>query len=98
MMPPSQSTFEPFVSATPMKKPNGHVLATTTNSASVEVSFLTAKEAARIARIHPVTLLRWARQGRVPHRRLGARKVLFPSQQFNEWLESGYTDSAVHAA
>ena len=62
--------------------------------------YLTAQEAAKIVRIHSVTLLRWAREGRVPHRRLSARKVVFGLSQINAWLASGsnYTDSAVHAA
>jgi excisionase family DNA binding protein len=61
-------------------------------------TFLTAKEAAQIARLHPVTLLRWAREGRVPHRRLSSRKIVFPRSQLTAWLESGYTDSTVRAA
>lgn len=61
-------------------------------------TFLTAKEAAQIARLHPVTLLRWAREGRVPHRRLSARKIVFPRTQLVAWLESGYTGSTVRAA
>jgi excisionase family DNA binding protein len=60
--------------------------------------YLTAQEAAKIARIHPGTLLRWAREGRVPHRRLSARKVVFPLSQLNSWLTSGYAGSAVRAA
>jgi excisionase family DNA binding protein len=58
---------------------------------------LTAAEAAAQLRLHPVTVLEWARQGRIPHRRLG-RKVVFPTSLLNSWLESGYTDSAVRAA
>ncbi|MEO8736972.1 MAG: helix-turn-helix domain-containing protein [Edaphobacter sp.] len=61
-------------------------------------TFLTAKEAAQIARLHPVTLLRWAREGRVPHRRLSSRKIVFPRNQLTAWLESGYTGSTVRAA
>lgn len=48
--------------------------------------FLTAAEAAKIARLHPVTLLKWAREGKVPHRRLSARKVVFPLSQLTGWL------------
>jgi excisionase family DNA binding protein len=58
---------------------------------------LTAVEAARILRLHHVTVLRWAREGRIPHLRLG-RKVVFPLSQLTSWLASGYTDSAVRAA
>jgi excisionase family DNA binding protein len=64
----------------------------------VNDNFLTAKEAAQIARLHPVTLLRWAREGRVPHRRLSPRKIVFPRAQLVAWLESGYTGSTVRAA
>jgi excisionase family DNA binding protein len=67
------------------------------DAASNEI-FLTSKEAAQIARLHPVTLLRWAREGKVPHRRLSARKIVFPLGQLKAWLESGYTDSTVRAA
>jgi len=59
--------------------------------------FLTAAEAAKIARVHPVTLLKWAREGKVPHRRLSARKVVFPLSQLINWL-AGYTDSVARAA
>ena len=46
--------------------------------------FLTAAEAGRLLDLHPVTLLRWAREGRVPHRRLG-RKVTFRVSELNAW-------------
>jgi excisionase family DNA binding protein len=58
---------------------------------------MTADEAARILRLHPVTVLRWAREGRISHTRLG-RKVVFPLSKLNEWVASGYTDCAVRAA
>jgi excisionase family DNA binding protein len=67
------------------------------DTASTEI-FLTAKEAAQIARLHPVTLLRWAREGRVPHRRLSPRKIVFPRAQLTAWLESSYTGNTVRAA
>lgn len=53
--------------------------------------------AASLLDIHPVTLLRWARESRVPHHRVG-RKVKFRASDLNAWLASGYTDTAVHAA
>jgi len=59
---------------------------------------LTPKEAAKVARLHHGTLLRWAREGKVPHRRLSARKIVFPQSQLVAWLETGYTGSAVRAA
>jgi excisionase family DNA binding protein len=58
---------------------------------------MTAIEAANQLRIHPVTLQRWAREGRVPYLKLG-RKVLFSASQLNRWIESNYTGSAVRAA
>jgi len=61
----------------------------------------TAPEIAALLRIHPVTLLRWAREGRIPHRRLGARKIVFIPAEIADWLRSGaklYTVSAVRAA
>ena len=60
---------------------------------------LNANQAATLLGIHPVTLLRWASQNRIPHHRVG-RKVKFRASQLNSWLASGsnYTDSAVHAA
>ena len=67
------------------------------DTASNEI-FLTSKEAAQIARLHPITLLRWAREGKVPHRRLSARKIVFALGQLKAWLESGYIDSTVRAA
>jgi len=45
---------------------------------------LTAVEDGQLLGLHPVTLLRWAREGRIPHRRLG-RKVTFRSSELNSW-------------
>lgn len=61
-------------------------------------TFLTAKEAAKILRLHPVTLLQWAREGRGAYRRLSSRKIVFSRAQIVTWLESGYTRSTVRAA
>lgn len=58
---------------------------------------ISSVEAGKLLGIHPVTLLRWAREGRVPHRRLG-RKVKFRSSDLNQWLTTGYTGSAVRVA
>jgi excisionase family DNA binding protein len=71
---------------------------TSSHQAPLTETFLTAKEAAKIARLHPVTLLRWAREGKVPHRRLSSRKIVFSRGQLTAWLESGYTGSTVRAA
>jgi excisionase family DNA binding protein len=45
---------------------------------------ITASEAAQLLGIHPVTLLRWARLGRIPHCKLG-RKVAFRASDLNAW-------------
>lgn len=50
---------------------------------------LSAVVAGKLLRLHPVTLLRWARAGRVPHCRLG-RKVTFRASELNSWY-SGST-------
>jgi excisionase family DNA binding protein len=58
---------------------------------------LSAVEVCQLLKLHPVTLLRWAREGRVPHLRLG-RRVLFRLSQLNVWLTSNETNVAVSAA
>jgi excisionase family DNA binding protein len=58
---------------------------------------LTSVDASRLLNLHPVTILRWAREGRIPHVRLG-RKVMFRASELNSWCTSGYTNSAVRAA
>jgi excisionase family DNA binding protein len=50
---------------------------------------ITAAEAGRLLGKHPVTLLRWAREGRVPAHRLG-RNVAFRASELDAWL-SGNT-------
>jgi excisionase family DNA binding protein len=45
---------------------------------------ISATEAGKLLGLHPVTLLRWAREGRIPHRRLG-RKVTFRTSELNSW-------------
>jgi excisionase family DNA binding protein len=46
---------------------------------------LLAADAARLLNLHPVTVLRWTREGRIPHLRLG-RKVMFRASELNSWL------------
>jgi excisionase family DNA binding protein len=58
---------------------------------------LTSDQAAALLFIHPNTLLKWAREERVPHIPLG-RRVMFRASALNAWLDSRYTDSAVRAA
>jgi excisionase family DNA binding protein len=60
-------------------------------------TLLTPEDTAQLLDLHPVTLLRWAREGRVPHHRLG-RKIRFRASELNSWLATGYTDTAVRAA
>jgi len=55
---------------------------------------LTALEAANELRIHPGTILRWAREGFIPHVKLG-RRVLFSESRLKLWIESIYTGSAI---
>ena len=67
---------------------------------SVSIAFeplIDSAQAAELLQIHPVTLLRWSREKRVPHHRLG-RKVKFRASELNSWLASGYSDSAVRVA
>jgi predicted DNA-binding transcriptional regulator AlpA len=62
---------------------------------------LTAQQLAEIVPLHHVTILRWAREGRIPHRRLSARKIVFLPSEINTWLSSGaqfYTEGVGHAA
>jgi excisionase family DNA binding protein len=51
---------------------------------------LSAEEAAKLLRMHPVTLLRWAREGRLPHRRFGGR-VFFRASELDAWCAAGCT-------
>lgn len=59
---------------------------------------LSARELAFILGLHPVTLLKWARQGKLPCHRLGARKVVFLPREINQWLATGYAGGAGRAA
>ena len=59
---------------------------------------LSAEEAANLLTIHSVTLLRWAREGKVPSVRMG-RRVAFRASRLNAWLESnGYTNDGILTA
>jgi excisionase family DNA binding protein len=49
---------------------------------------LTAEQLSKILPLHPVTILRWAREGKIPHKRLGARKILFMPSEIRSWLDS----------
>jgi len=58
---------------------------------------LSADSAAALLGIHVNTLLKWAREGRVPCLRLG-RRVEFRASSLNRWLDEQYTVTAVRAA
>jgi excisionase family DNA binding protein len=58
---------------------------------------ISAVKAAELLGVHPVTILRWAREDRIPHRRLG-RKVKFRISDLNSWSSTSYTDCAVRVA
>jgi len=58
---------------------------------------LSADDAGKLLGLHPVTLLRWARENRVPHHRLG-RKVRFRATELNKWCMTLYNDGAVRVA
>jgi len=60
-------------------------------------ALLTASEAAPLLSIHHVTLLRLAREGRVPHYRFG-RLVRFRASELLACYGSAYTVDAVRAA
>ncbi len=73
---------------------------TRANYINARISFellLVAQDAAPLLNLHPVTLLRWSREGRVPHVRLG-RRVIFRASELDAWCRASYTDSAVRAA
>jgi excisionase family DNA binding protein len=58
---------------------------------------ISAVDAGQLLDLHPVTLLRWAREGRIPHRRLG-RRVVFRVSELEKWLSSGQPTEVAHAA
>lgn len=57
---------------------------------------LSSVEAAKLLPFHPVTLLKMARENRVPHFRIG-RRVAFRASELNAWL-TRYTGEAVRVA
>jgi excisionase family DNA binding protein len=68
--------------------------------ASKPVTFeplISAIDAGQLLDLHPVTLLRWAREGRIPHRRLG-RRVVFRVSELDGWLNSARPIEVAHAA
>jgi excisionase family DNA binding protein len=51
-------------------------------------TILNAKELSKFLPLHPETIRKWAREGHIPHRRLG-RKVVFLSSEIDAWIASG---------
>jgi excisionase family DNA binding protein len=54
---------------------------------------LSAEELSELLPLHPETIRKWARQGKIPCVRLSARRVLFLPSKIRTWLEArnGYT-------
>lgn len=61
---------------------HNHSTNTTTNT------ILTAEQLSEVLPLHPETIRRWAREGRIPHRRLG-RKIVFLRGEIDAWIASG---------
>ena len=61
---------------------------------------VTAKHLAQVLEVHSVTILKWAREGRIPCRRISPRKIVFLPSQIAQWLaeREGYTESVGRAA
>lgn len=57
---------------------------------------LTAEKAGRLLGLHPETVRRWAREGKMSHRRLG-RRVMFRISDLDDFVER-YTIDAVRVA
>jgi excisionase family DNA binding protein len=49
---------------------------------------LKAEQLAKILPLHPGTILKWAREGKIPHKRLGPRTIVFMPSEIRAWLES----------
>jgi excisionase family DNA binding protein len=58
---------------------------------------LTPDAAASLLQIHRGTLLRWARENRIPSLRLTSRKIAFRASDLDAWL-TNYNCAAVRAA
>lgn len=61
---------------------------------------LTAEELSAILPLHPETIRKWAREGKIPSVRISARKILFLPSEIQAWLASRnrYTQAATRAA
>jgi excisionase family DNA binding protein len=90
------SEIEPFIDI--LKVPSlGNQLGHSPAATRLFEPLLTSVDAGKLLSLHPVTILRWAREGKIPHLRLG-RKVMFRASELNSWCINGYSISAVRAA
>lgn len=75
----------PFIFIRPLQDSPGDKGTTTMDTQTpVFEPLISAAEAGQLLGVHPVTLLRWAREGKVPSRRLG-RRVTFRASELNSW-------------
>jgi len=57
----------------------------------IQLPLLTLKETAEFLRLHPKTVERWAREGKIPFYRVGSR-VLFQRSDVLQWLGERRTE------
>jgi excisionase family DNA binding protein len=46
-----------------------------------------AKQIAEMANVSLQTVLKWAREGKIPHHRISARCLRFSMEEVNHWLQ-----------
>jgi len=46
-----------------------------------------AKDIAQLANVSLQTILKWARENRIPHHRISARCLRFSIEEVNHWLQ-----------
>ena len=49
---------------------------------------LNPDESAEYLRVSKSTLLKWTREGGVPHRRINQRKLFYKRKEIDEWLDA----------
>jgi excisionase family DNA binding protein len=47
-----------------------------------------AKDIAQLANVTLQTVLKWAREGKIPHHRISARCLRFSVEEVNAWLQA----------
>jgi len=62
------------------------------------IQLVDASEAGRMLALHPRTVTRWARQGRIPCHWLSARAVRFDVHDLRRWLERCRTEAVAAPA